>query len=200
MVGMATGCLDRIQKFLLSESRIDDRDVQPGLLHHSNGRAQMEGNSIELQDYQQRNVGNVAVAVKNAGIPPSPGSSKILHDINFQIVKESLTMIVGVVGSGKSTLLKAIIGELQCDTGIIEVDAVHMAYCAQTPWLPNSTVRQIICGYSDGLLEDGEWYDTVLYACAFDDDVRLLPDRDDTIIGSRGVTLSGGQKQRLVGV
>jgi ATP-binding cassette subfamily C (CFTR/MRP) protein 1 len=66
-------------------------------------------------------------------------------------------------------------------------------------WLPNSTVRQIVRGYRDEQVEDEEWYQIVLHACAVDEDILLLPDRDDSVIGSRGVTLSGGQKQRLVG-
>ncbi|KAH8589326.1 P-loop containing nucleoside triphosphate hydrolase protein [Bisporella sp. PMI_857] len=106
-------------------------------------------------------------------------------------------MIVGIVGTGKSALLKAIIGELKCRVGKIECDSANIAYCAQTPWLPNLTVRQIVCGYQFELTEDKEWYDTVVHACAFGEDIQLLPDRDETMVGSRGVTLSGDQKQRL---
>ena len=32
----------------------------------------------------------------------------------------------------------------------------------------------------------------------FDEDILQLPNQDDTIVGTRGVTLSGGQKQGLV--
>jgi ATP-binding cassette, subfamily C (CFTR/MRP), member 1 len=199
MVGMSTGCLDRIQKFLLSEPRLDGRNVPIERSHHVDGRAHMESNSIELSSYQQMTMGGLAVSLKNASIQPSADSPIVLHDINSQIEKGTFTMIMGVVGSGKSTLLKAIIGELKCTAGTIEACSRYMAYCSQTPWLPNSTVRQIICDYQGHPAEDEEWYNTVLHACAFDEDVRLLPDSHDTIIGSRGVTLSGGQKQRLVG-
>jgi len=194
MVGMSTGCLARIQKFLLTDSHIAEEGFPSQNVHHSDGEV---SESIELTDYHQKNTKDLAMTLKNATVAPSQESSPVLHNINLQIEKGSLTMIVGVVGAGKSTLLKAIIGELRCSTGSIEVDAKHMGYCAQTPWLPNSTVRQIVCGYDDPV-EDRKWYDEVLHACSFDEDVLLLPDRDDTIIGSRGVTLSGGQKQRLV--
>lgn len=194
---MATGCLNRIQKYLLSEGRIDQEDKASKLADVTRSGTQR---SMELEDYQRNKAGDLAVAFKVAAIPPSHGSPAVLHDLNLRIRKESLTMIVGVVGAGKSTLLKAIIGELSCVTGTIERDTGHVAYCAQTPWLPNSTVRQIICGYREQQKKDDDWYHTVLHACTFDEDLQLLPDRDDTIIGSRGVTLSGGQKQRLVGV
>jgi ATP-binding cassette subfamily C (CFTR/MRP) protein 1 len=192
MVGMSTGCLDRIQKFLLSESNGDSATVigQQGI-----------GDPIKLRILQKnsKESGGFAVVLNNAYIPPAPGSSPVLHHIDLQVEKETLTMIIGVVGAGKSTLLKAIIGELKCDQGTIHAESKYMAYCAQTAWLPNSTVRQIVCGYHDEQVEDEEWYQTVLHACAVDEDILLLPDRDDSVIGSRGVTLSGGQKQRLVG-
>jgi ABC-type bacteriocin/lantibiotic exporter with double-glycine peptidase domain len=105
-------------------------------------------------------------------------------------------MLVGTVGSGKSTLLKSLLGELRFESGGISVATKNMAYCSQSPWLPNATVREIVCGIPGH--EDLEWYRTVLHACAFDQDVLALPNNDDTLIGSRGVTLSGGQKQRLV--
>ena len=211
MVGMATGCLNRIQTFLLSAS-YEHRDGNPDELFVSKESNQQtvkgpsdslvaSDTSMKLQKLQKTPAKSPdihAVTFKNVSLSPSPGSSTVLHDINIDIRGGSLTIIVGIVGSGKSTLLKAIIGELPCSAGSLTVDAGLKAYCAQTPWLPNSTVRQIVCGYEVNSLEDPEWYDTVLHACAFDEDVRLLPDQDDSVIGSRGVILSGGQKQRLV--
>ncbi len=199
MVAMSSGCLNRIQKFLLSETSVDERKIPAGSLYNADGSEQIERDSIKLHEYSQKRSSNISVTFKDANIPASADSPTILHDIAFQIEKESLTMIVGVVGAGKSTLLKAIIGELRLTSGSIDVDSKATSYCAQTPWLPNSTVRQIVCGYHYALVEDGELYETVMHACAFDEDVQQLPDRDDTVIGSRGVTLSGGQKQRLVG-
>ena len=107
-------------------------------------------------------------------------------------------MVTGLVGSGKSTLLKAILGELPCDSGHIRVASKRMAYCGQSTWLQNASVRQIVGGVFDETSIDQEWYAAVMHACALDEDVRHLPEGHDTIIGSRGITLSGGQKQRLV--
>lgn len=194
MVGMSTGCLNRIQRFLLSDSYVGKEQSPTRSIQHPGS----EGELIELPEYKQGLGDDLAVSLKNASILPAPGSATILDDTNLGIKKESLTMVVGVVGSGKSTLLKAIIGELNCDSGSLKTESVHMAYCAQAPWLPNDTVRRIVCGYGDDVDNDTEWYNTVLAACALDQDVKNFPNQDDTIIGSRGVTLSGGQKQRLV--
>lgn len=197
---MATGCLDRIQKFLLSESRLDQRISIAGLIREPSHAPQMQEDAIELLDLSRNVEAPLAVMVENASIPPSPGSPAVLSGVNLQIEAGSLTMVVGIVGAGKTTLLKAILGELNCTSGTIKTSNQHSAYCAQTPWLPNLTVRQIICGYRhhDDRMEDEEWYNAVLYACAIDEDLLLFPEHDNTIIGSRGVTLSGGQKQRLV--
>ena len=196
MIGMATGILERIQKFLLSDSCEDRRLIQ----EIGNSAVQHETeHGIELQGFV-KNSANVVLSLRNTSIKPSATAEVAVRNINFDVIKGSLTMVVGVVGSGKSTLLKAIIGELPCETGSIVADFKTSAYCSQTPWLQNTTVKKIVTGYDSTFEDDDEWYTSVLHACAFDRDVLGLPDQHDTIIGSRGVTLSGGQKQRLVSV
>ncbi|PVH85137.1 putative multidrug resistance protein [Cadophora sp. DSE1049] len=193
MIGMATGCLERIQKFLLSDSCEDRRLIQEG----GNSADQHETeHGIELQSFVG-SPADIVLSLRNASIKPSESAATAVRNINLDVVKGSLTMAVGVVGSGKSTLLKAIIGELQCETGSIIANFKTSAYCSQAPWLQNTTVRKIVTGYEGYSEDDNQWYTSVLHACAFDRDVLVLPDQHDTIIGTRGVTLSGGQKQRL---
>ncbi|TVY83108.1 ABC transporter FUM19 [Lachnellula suecica] len=193
-IGMATGCLDRVQNFLLAEPRQDDR-LDLSSTSPSGASAVETENEFELRHIPTSVLTSPAVVVHSVFVRPSATSPIVLNDINFEVNRGSLAMIVGTVGSGKSTLLKSLIGELKCERGTIQVGKRIMAYCSQSSWLPNATVRQIVCGISEN--EDAEWYQTVIRACAFDQDILELPDHDETLIGSRGVTLSGGQKQRL---
>jgi ATP-binding cassette subfamily C (CFTR/MRP) protein 1 len=196
LVGMATSGLQRIQTFLGASPHDDQRRLSYPAFENSSSN--MEANSaVELQNLGFSSAIN-GIQVEGISVRPSPEAPVALQNIGFRAPKGSLTMVIGVVGSGKSTLLRALAGELIIDEGYIEVASKSMAYCAQTPWLQNATVRQIICGPSEEANEDTEWYHTVTHACAFDEDILQLPNRDDSLIGSRGVTLSGGQKQRLV--
>lgn len=68
-------------------------------------------------------------------------------------------MLIGPVGCGKSTLLKAILGELPVSNGIIEVASLDIAYCDQTPWIINGTLKDNIVAFSTF---ESEWYNMVL--------------------------------------
>ena len=196
LVGMATGSLQRIQAFLLSPPHIDQRISGEASSGDLAGFVET-GDSIELQSLASGKAIN-GIVVNNISVRPAVGAQMALQDISFRAPRGSLTIVIGVVGSGKSTLLKTLAGELQFEIGSIQVESKCTAYCAQTPWLQNATVRRIICGPSDEEVTDSEWYNTVVHACAFDEDILQLPNGSDTLIGSRGVVLSGGQKQRLV--
>lgn len=119
----------------------------------------------------------------------------ILHNLSFRIYPSSLTMLIGPVGCGKSTLLQAILGETTYTTGTILVNASQIAYCSQTPWLVNDTIRQNVLGASTFCADR---YKQTIRACGLEKDIELFPDGDETFVGTQGVSLSGGQKQRLV--
>jgi ABC-type multidrug transport system fused ATPase/permease subunit len=110
----------------------------------------------------------------------------------------SLIAIIGPVGSGKSTFLKGIANETSVLDGEAFIKYPDLAFCEQTPWLTNSTIRENILGENTSLAFDAEWYRIVVRACALDLDFKTMPAGDETPVGSKGSKLSGGQKQRIV--
>ena len=77
--------------------------------------------------------------------------------------------------------------------GTVEVNG-SVAYCGQTPWILNATVRENIL-FGEPYEEDR--YLKVIKACQLEADMHLLESGDMTMIGERGINLSGGQKQRV---
>ena len=104
-------------------------------------------------------------------------------------------MLIGPSGCGKSTLLKALLGETPCSEGKIELSSKSIAFCDQTPWHMNGTVKDSIVAMSPF---DERWYASVVHACALEEDLSQLPRGDKSVIGSKGIALSGGQSQRIV--
>ena len=68
------------------------------------------------------------------------------QNLDFKAKKGDLTMIIGKIGSGKSSLLYSILGEMR--VGDVKRTKVHInstvAFCSQTPWLMNGTVKENI--------------------------------------------------------
>ncbi|KAI3332982.1 ABC transporter [Ustulina deusta] len=199
------GCLDRIQKFLTTAPRTDERITLPSTSTNSamrpsppsslieKGKSHAVGESVKCQSPVQ-----VALLIDHVSLRPTSSAPLVLEKVSFAVTQGSLTMIIGSVGSGKTTLLKAIVGELSYEDGIIRVLGCRMAYSAQPAWLPNVTIFEAITGpVHDGQDLDKKWYDTVLHACALDHDISLLPKGDQTLVGSAGTALSGGQQQRV---
>lgn len=122
-------------------------------------------------------------------------SPAIIYNVNIQVKKSSLNLIVGAVGSGKSTLLKGMLGEIPCISGTVERVFTRAAYCDQQTWLINDTIQNNIIGESNF---NSTWYERVIRACDLDQDFARLVHGDNSVIGSKGITLSGGQKQRVV--
>lgn len=94
-------------------------------------------------------------------------------------------------------MLQTLLGETIVQQGFVNIHGPldTVAYCSQTPWLVNKSIRDNILGVS---LFDADWYKEVIRCCALLEDLKLYDNGDKTLVGSKGVTLSGGQKQRIV--
>ncbi|KAF4634157.1 hypothetical protein G7Y89_g3952 [Cudoniella acicularis] len=184
---MAIGCISRIQAYLLTADHYDPRR------HLENNSASIE--IPDNPDIQSRNKKQVnAFVVRNGDFGWVEGSPAVLQHVNVNIPAGKLTLVVGLVGSGKTTLLHALLGETVQIKGEVLCLRQSIAFCAQQPWLTNTTARKSIIGHSE---EDSLWYERVIEACALDRDFLELEKGDQTIVGSAGAALSGGQKQRI---
>lgn len=115
-----------------------------------------------------------------------------LDDVSFRIPKGSLTVIVGAVGSGKSSLLNGILGEMRRVGGRVQI-ASTVGYCPQQAWIQNATLKDNILFGRE--FDEQRYADAIKY-CALEADIKILPAKDLTEIGEKGINLSGGQKQR----
>ncbi|KAG2005232.1 hypothetical protein GB937_008929 [Aspergillus fischeri] len=142
--------------------------------------------------------GSTAIQIRQLRIGYKP---LVLEDINTEVAAGSLAIISGPTGSGKSTLLRAILGEVLPVQGLISLSTRQIAYCAQKPWLPNGTIKEVIHGateiYSANDPDNEKWYHEVTAMCCLTHDFKSFPQGDLTRIGSGGLNLSGGQRQRV---
>ncbi|GAB0137433.1 hypothetical protein EsDP_00005697 [Epichloe bromicola] len=105
----------------------------------------------------------------------------------------SILAITGPIGCGKSTALKRVL----LANGLKEsclFPSAGVAYCSQTPWIHEGTIRDNIIGQSE---VDEKWYKSILRACELELDINSIPEGDASVVGSRGSKLSGGQRQRI---
>ncbi|RNF00183.1 ATPase [Trypanosoma rangeli] len=68
------------------------------------------------------------------------------------------------------------------------------AYCSETPWLQNDTIRGNII---QGSVYNARWYHAVTQACALHEDFATFAKGDESVVGDKGMQLSAGQRVRV---
>ncbi|KAL3963237.1 hypothetical protein ACCO45_000241, partial [Purpureocillium lilacinum] len=188
-IAASLACLERIEAYVLSDEQHDKRVVSKQLYTVSS-------NGGERLGPVRRPVDVALIALRHVNLTLPGKSEPVLQDITIDIKKSTVTMILGPVGCGKSLLLHSILGHIPITSGCVFVSrgGSSMAYCDQTPWLRNLSIRDNIIAGDE---YNPVWYGTVVRACALEQDIARLPDGHHAKVGSGGVNLSGGQKQRL---
>ncbi|KAL1965989.1 hypothetical protein VTN77DRAFT_4929 [Rasamsonia byssochlamydoides] len=210
------GCFNRIQTFLDKDVLVDNRAMsllggseesllqtekseKSEMAQNLSEKSSIATNEAEMlkqsaRSLKKSNGSGDAITVYRGEFGWDREKTPLLKSITMSVPESRLTMIVGPVGCGKSTLLKAILGEVPCMGGTVHMSSDRVAFCDQTPWHMNETIRNSIITTSEF---DEQWYATVIHACALEEDLRQLPRGDQTVIGSKGVALSTGQSQRV---
>lgn len=199
----SVACFDRIQAFLVLEShedkRIDTSTTAPSPStsesNHLVLAQRQEHSDIELPLIRKPHA--TRLVLEHANFTLKSQTEPVLQGITVSLPKSSCTMLAGPVGCGKSSLLRGILGEIRLSGGTVRVEDVgtSIAYCDQTAWLRNISIRDNIIGPGQF---DEKWYASVCHACALNDDISQFPLGDKSLVGSGGISLSGGQKQRVV--
>lgn len=183
----ALGSFSRIQKFLLLDEHIESSKTDV-----LNSREAEKSNPEQKSDLESS---KAAFDIKDAEFGWDASGSPLVSLGNMTLAKGSFTAITGPIGCGKSTLLKGLLSETVFMQGSVQVSAAQIAYCSQTPWIYEGTIRDNIVGESEF---DSVWYNTVLSGCELDSDLGRMPAGDATMVGSMGSGVSGGQRQRIV--
>ncbi|KAJ5513372.1 P-loop containing nucleoside triphosphate hydrolase protein [Penicillium fimorum] len=206
-IAASSGSFDRIQAFLLLET--SPQHTTESLYRTRETKVDASPHIAEMQYMSSKgppdttDLQTPVISMKNLSIRPSSSAKIVLRDVNLEVPLGALVIMQGPVGSGKSTLLRAILGQTVCETGSMAVAIRQAAFCAQTPWIPNGTIRDIIRGsFSVAPIResaiDKKWYKAVLHACDLNSDLSLLREGHATRIGhGSGHILSGGKMHRI---
>ena len=72
--------------------------------------------------------GDAAISIR--GISMSYGARRVLDQVDLDVYRGEILVLLGGSGSGKSTLLKHVLGLVKPDTGSITIDGVDLTCCA----------------------------------------------------------------------
>ncbi|KKK22299.1 hypothetical protein ARAM_005011 [Aspergillus rambellii] len=201
----SVGSFARIQVFLDKESHLDPRNkclpipLSP-FKEESKIYSQIKeldgvvsGSDSHCSKGSASSLLHQMVMVQNCSFRWESNKEPSIKKATFTIPSGNLAMFIGPSGCGKSTLLKAVLGEVPCQSGTIQLATESIAFCDETPWHMNGSIQDCIVAMSPF---DSMWYATVVNACALSTDFEQLPRGDQTHIGSKGISLSGGQSNR----
>ena len=137
-----------------------------------------------------------------------PEKKMLMNNLNIVINKNDFIGIKGDSGSGKSTLLNIISGLIVPIEGEILVDGVSifknlddwrnkLGYVSQSVFLIDASIKKNIAfGIEDSEINSDKLYNAIINA-GLKEYIESLKDKENTIVGERGVKISGGQKQRI---
>ena len=135
-------------------------------------------------------------------------NTKILEQVSLEVKQGQSVGIIGKSGAGKSTLIDLILGLIKPVAGKIYIDSEELenniqswqkliGYVPQDIYLLDDTIKNNIGFGLDSKDINQENLLKSIKLAKLNDFINSLPEKENTIVGNRGVKVSGGQKQRI---
>ena len=132
----------------------------------------------------------------------------VLKDINFSLMPNTITALIGKSGEGKSTLIDLIIGAKKPSKGIILIDGIQnmdfirthpgsVGFVPQTPEILQGSLAFNISLKEKITQAERKRIEDILIALELKELLQGLPEGIDTKLNFGNKVLSGGQLQRL---
>lgn len=133
--------------------------------------------------------------------------SLVLENLSFKLEENRSYALVGASGSGKTTIAKLISGFYKVDSGEIKIGDENISSYSK-----EALIDKVAFVFQDSKLFKTTIYENVALAnkdasreevfeamrlAGVDGIISKFKDRENTMIGSKGVYLSGGEKQRI---
>lgn len=207
--------LRRIESFLLEEDiKMDwiqeiEKAEQDGIaIRLTNGDFYWNSPVKEMTKISNAKQKMIHTKKKNSRTPLIEVSSKLtkvesssitfsLSDIDFEIPRGKLVFIIGKVAAGKSSLLYSLLGEMKFNTRSTPslMRDKNIAVLTQNPWILGDTIKENILL---GAPFQEDRFNTAIRLSQLTDDIILMKDGINTVVGESGQTISGGQRTRLI--
>lgn len=167
-------------------------------LYESMQKDQMEHGSLEkFENYD----------IEFSDVTFSYDKNMVLKDLSFKLESGKYYALVGSSGSGKTTIAKLISGFYRVDNGSIKIggksieqytkksiiDAISFVF-QDAKLFKISIIENVLLAKNGASREEAM---NALHLAGCDSILEKFKDRENTIIGSKGVYLSGGEKQRI---
>ena len=155
---------------------------------------------IPLEELQEITLENVSFTYEGKSDP-------VIRDCTFTLSATEKLLILGATGSGKSTIANLLAGLLLPTQGRIMINGIPMqdldlntfremiGFVPQDPVLFSGSVKSNI-KYAASEVGETDYTSSIRIA-QLKDEIASFPDKDETIVGQRGIGVSGGQKQRI---
>ncbi len=129
-----------------------------------------------------------------------------LNNINMRIHNGDKIGIIGQVGSGKTTLMNIISGFYEIPAGMVLINGEDIGkykkddlfskynYALQQNIILDDTIKANV-DITENL--NNKEFHKIIKNAELEEDIEKLEEKEDTLVGEKGVKLSGGQKQRI---
>jgi ATP-binding cassette, subfamily B, heavy metal transporter len=159
----------------------------------------------DKDDAKPLKIKNPSIEFKN--ITFMYGKRKIFENFNLKISKNKKVAFVGHSGCGKTTLVKLLYRLYDLNTGKILLDDTDIKQVNQESLREEMSIVPQEC-----VLFDDSIYNNILFSkpnakkeevmsaikfAQLDKIIENFPDKENTLVGERGIKLSGGEKQRV---